>query len=70
MSLKIFIYLLALSVVCYFNVCKLIGWNPANMYLLKVKSTTLEKGMKYGVFIANFERISLFSVFLLLTLNR
>ena len=40
------------------------------MYLLKVKSTTLEKGMKYGVFIANFERISLFSVFLLLTLNR
>ena len=44
--------------------------NPAGIYLLKVTVETLEQGVKYGIFIVNFEHIShIVLVFLLLTLN-
>ena len=81
---KIFVYLLVIAAVCYFSVYKLIGWEPANIYLFKVNSkntktwsdvcpklpiNTVE--IRSGVFIVNFENYShFFSVFLYLTLDR
>ena len=35
------------TILCYFSVYKLIGWDPANIYLFKVNSRTLEKGVNY-----------------------
>ena len=75
---KIFVYLLVIAAVCYFRVYKLIGWDPALIYLFKVNSrntktwsvvcpklpiNTVES--RFGVFIVNFENYShFFSVFL------
>ena len=43
---KIFVHLSVLAAaVCYFSVYKLIGWDPANIYLFKVNNKTLEKGV-------------------------
>ena len=36
-----------IAAVCYFSVYKLIEWDPANIYLLKVDSRTLEKRVSY-----------------------
>ena len=44
---KIFVHLSAIAAVCYFSVYKLIGWDPANVYLFKVNRRTLEKGVNY-----------------------
>ena len=33
---KIFIHLSVISAVCYFSICKLIGWDPVNIYWFKV----------------------------------
>ena len=35
---KIFVYLLVIAAVCYFSVCKLKGWDSANIYLFRVNS--------------------------------
>ena len=43
----IFVRLSVIAAVCYFNVYKLIGWDPENIYLFKVNYRTLEKGVKY-----------------------
>ena len=68
----IFVDLSVISTVSCFSVCKLIGWNPANVFLFKVAAETLEKGVKCpkltfntavsrsGVFNVNFEHISHF----------
>ena len=40
---KIFVHLSVIAAVCYFSVHKLIGWDPANIYLFKVNSRILEK---------------------------
>ena len=44
---KVFVHLYVSAAVCYFSVYKLIGWDPANIYLFKVNSRTLEKGVNY-----------------------
>ena len=44
---KIFVHLSVIAAVCYFSVYKLIGWDPANIYVFKVNSRTLEKGVIY-----------------------
>ena len=75
---KIFVYLLVIAAVCYFSVYKLIGRDPANIYLFKVNSkntktwsdvcpklpiNTVES--RSGVFNVSFENYShFFSVFL------
>ena len=40
---KIFVHLPVIAAVCYFSVYKLIGWNPANIYLFKVNSINTRK---------------------------
>ena len=68
---KTFVYLFAVAAVCYFSVNKLIGWDPANIYLFKVNSkntkTWNDKCPKLpiitveshsGVFIVSFEHYS------------
>ena len=80
---KIFVHLLIISVVSNFDVFKLIGWDPANIYLFKVNTNTRKKceicskltiktvERRSGVIILNFEHISnLFLMLLLLTMNR
>ena len=81
---KIFVDLLVIAAVCYFSIYKLIGWDPANIYLFKVnsKSTKTWKDVcpklpintpesRSGAFIDNFENYShFFSVFLWLSLDR
>ena len=42
---KIFVYLSVIGAACYISVYKLLGWNPANIYLFKVNNRTLEKGL-------------------------
>ena len=44
---KIFVHLSVIAAVCYFNFYKLIGQDPANIYWLKVSSSTIEKGVNY-----------------------
>ena len=75
---KIFVHLLVIAAVCYFNVYKLIGWDPANIYLFKVNRRNAKKWSdicpnllintlesRSGDFIVNFEHCSdCFSVFL------
>ena len=74
---KIFVDLLAIAAVCYFNVYELIGWDPANIYLFKVNSRDTDKWgdicpklpkntveSHSGVFAVNFEHSHFFSVFL------
>ena len=39
---KIFVHVLVIVAVCYFNV-KLIDWDPANIYLFKVNSRNTKK---------------------------
>ena len=48
--LKIFVHLSVIATVCYFSVYKLIGWDPANVYLFKVNSRTLEEGVNFLYF--------------------
>ena len=80
---KIFVHLLIISVVSNFDVFKLIGRDPANIYLFKVNTNTRKKceicskltiktvERRSGVIILNFEHISnLFLMLLLLTMNR
>ena len=65
---KIFVRLLVMAAVCSFNVYKLIGWDPANIYLFKVNSRSTKKWSDIcpklpinslescsGVFIVSFE---------------
>ena len=65
---KIFVHLFITTAVSNFNVyC-----DPANIYRLKVNSSTLEKGMNIVLLssIVNFELIShLFLMFLLFLMN-
>ena len=78
---KIFVHLSVITGVCYSSVYKLIGWDPANVYLFDVNSKNTRNMSEICskltikiiescscVFIVNFERI--FLVFILLTLNR
>ena len=71
---KISVHLLVIAAVCYFNVYKLIGWGPGNIYLFKVNRRSTKKWSdicsklpiniaesRSGVFI-NFEH-SLFILF-------
>ena len=44
---KIFVHLSVIAAVCYFSVYKLIGWDAANVYLFKVNSRTLRKGVNF-----------------------
>ena len=44
---KIFAHLSVIAAVCYFSIYKLIGWDPANIYLSKVNNKTLEKEVNY-----------------------
>ena len=46
---KIFEHPPVIAEVCYFSVHKLIGWEPANIYLFKANSrNTIKKGMEYA----------------------
>ena len=76
---KILVHPLIVVAVCNFSVYKLIG-NPPRIYLFKVNArkryevclklaTKIEERYS-GVFIANFEHIRHFRVFLFLTFNR
>ena len=40
---KVFVQLPAIPVACYFNVYKLTGWDPANVYLSKVNRINARK---------------------------
>ena len=40
---KIFVHLLIIAAVSNFNVYKLIGWDPENVYLFKTNSTNTGK---------------------------
>ena len=70
---KIFAYLLVIAAQYYFSVYKLIGWDPASIYLFKVisrsarkkseiftKSTINTVESRSGDAIVNFEHISHF----------
>ena len=67
---RIFVHLSVISALYYFSVCKLIGWDPASIYLFKgsgrdtikrceicSKLTTNTEESCSGVFIVNFEHI-------------
>ena len=43
---RIFVYLPLIVAVCYFSVQNLIEWNPANIYLFKLKSRNTRKRYK------------------------
>ena len=43
-------FLSVIAAVCYFSVYKLIGWDPENIYLSKVNSKTVEKGVNFFFF--------------------
>ena len=45
---RIFVHLPVTVAVCYFSVNKLIGWDPANIYLFKFNSTDTRK--RYEIF--------------------
>ena len=45
---KIFVHLPVIAAVCYFSVYKLIGWDPANIYLFNVNNRETKTGMKYA----------------------
>ena len=70
---RVFVHLSVIAAVCYFSVYKLLGWDPANIYLFKVNSRNTRKRCEIcpkstintvegysGVFIANFEHSSHF----------
>ena len=40
---NIFVHLLVIAAVCYFNVYNLIDWDLANIYLFKVNSRNTKK---------------------------
>ena len=40
---RIFVHLPVIVAVCYFNVHKLIGWDPATLYLFKFNSRNIRK---------------------------
>ena len=44
---KIFVHLSLIVATCYFSVYKLIGWNPANIYLFKFNNRTVEEIVNY-----------------------
>ena len=39
----IFVHLSLIAAVCYFSIYKLIGWDPENIYLLKVSKRNTRK---------------------------
>ena len=70
---RIFVHLSVIAAACYFNVYKLIGWDPAKIYLFKVisRNTGAKRGKCpnltintiescSGIFIADFKHISHF----------
>ena len=44
---KTYVHLSIIVASCYFSVYKLIGWDPANIYLFKFNGKTLEKIVNY-----------------------
>ena len=44
---EVFVHMSVIATVCYFSVYKLIGWDPAKIYLFKGNSRTLEKRVNY-----------------------
>ena len=81
---KAFVHRLIIAAVNNFNVLKLTGWYPENIYLFKISSRNTTKKCEIcskltiktverrsGVFIATFEHIlHLFLVLLLFSMNR
>ena len=65
---KIFVDLLVIAAVCYFNGYELIGWDLANIQLFKVNSRDTANGV---IYVQSYQKTQqkVILVFLLLTLN-